>query len=133
MVTTRCPLPIGPASVARWAGLLLIAVLGGPAQAAEPAASAPLDLRLPREAGQWTGVASRVPQVTRREQGPAADGAPQERNGSSPRERAWPYGTGYEARMSAQQSGGGMTGSAGAGAGRAGGAPAAPRGGGRGR
>jgi hypothetical protein len=132
MVKTRCRLPIGPARGARWGGLLLVAVLGGVARAAEPAASAPLDLSLPREAGQWTGVASRVRQDTLREEGPAASGARQARNGPNPRERGQPYGTGYEARMTAQRSGGGMTGSVGAGPGRAGGAPAAPRGGGRG-
>ena len=121
--------------------MLLLATLAAAtaAQAAgKPAApnAKPLDLSLPRDAGQWTGVASRVQQQERLEAGP---GLPQEK-ALTIRERRQPYGTGYEARMSREGPAGAFgaaaAGPATAGPGAQGGAGqvAAPRGGaGKGR
>lgn len=119
--------------------MLLLAALGAAtaAQAADPASSPaakPLDLSLPRDAGQWTGVASRVQPQAR----PQDIGEMQAERGLTVRARHQPYGTGYEARMS-RQSAGAAFGAAAAGTGAAGPGPqgsagAAPRGGaGRGR
>jgi len=115
----------------RIAAVLLVALGGADAvQAADEAAPKPLDLSLPRQAGQWTGVASRERPDARPELGAGS----QQPRSPAVHSRPQPYGTGYEARMSA----GAFTGAAGAtGAGPQGGgngAPGGPRGGnGKGR
>jgi hypothetical protein len=119
------------------AAALLLGALGtatavraaGPSAASAP--SKPLDLTLPREAGQWTGVASRVQEQERLEAGPG----PQAERRLNLRVRQQPYGTGYEARMSAGMGGAAAAGPATGGAGGPAGAGAAApgRGGGRGR
>jgi hypothetical protein len=110
---------------------VLLAAMGGAdaAQAAGEAAAKPLDLSLPRQAGQWTGVASRETGEAR----PALGASPQPPRTLAVQARHQPYGTGYEARMSAGASAGAF-GAAGAASQRAGPSPAAPRGGnGKGR
>lgn len=81
----------------------------------------PLDLTVPRQAGQWVGLAERsaLPEPE-----PAAS-RPTRAAEAGARTRSQPYGTGYEARMSAGPAVGGP--------GRAAGPPpaAAPRGRGR--
>jgi hypothetical protein len=112
----------------RIAAWLLIA-LGGveAARAADEAVTKPLDLSLPRQAGQWTGVASRERTEPRPE---FAFGAQQQRTLAV---QPQPYGTGYEARMSSRASAGAL-GAAGAGAQGPAVSPAGPRGGhGKGR
>lgn len=95
------------------------------ARAADQVASKPLDLSLPRQAGQWTGVASRERQDPRPEIG---GGAPQPR-ALAVQARPRPYGTGYEARMSSGVAAA-APGAVGAGPQGAAASPAAPRGGG---
>lgn len=112
----------------RIAALLLTALCADAAWAAGEAAAKPLDLSLPREAGQWTGVASRERQDPRPEPGSQA----QQRT-LAVQARPQPYGTGYEARMSSG-AGGGAFRAAGNGAQGAAVSPGAPRGGnGKGR
>ncbi|WP_341893345.1 hypothetical protein [Variovorax sp. YR752] len=99
------------------------------ARAADQDATKPLDLSLPRQAGQWTGVASRERQDPRAEIGAGA----QQPRRLAVQARPQPYGTGYEARMSSGVATG-AAGAAGAGPQGAGASPAAPRGGhGKGR
>lgn len=90
---------------ARWRiATLLLAALGGldAAWSADQAGAKPLDLPLSRQAGQWTGTASRERQASPRE--PGADARLQRTQALQPRPH--PYGTGYEARMSSSASGG---------------------------
>lgn len=85
--------------------MLLLAALGAATHAADPASSTAaklLDLSLPRDAGQWSGTASRVQQQERLEAGP---GVPQEK-ALTIHARQQPYGAGYEARMSREGAGG---------------------------
>ena len=112
----------------RIAAVLLVALGGADAvQAADEAAPKPLDLSLPRQAGQWTGVASRERQQPRPE---LAFGAQKQRTLAV---QPQPYGTGYEARMSSRASAGAV-GAAGAGGQGPAVSPAGPRGGhGKGR
>ena len=81
----------------------------------------PLDLTVPRQAGQWTGLAERSALP---EPAPAAS-SPTRAADAGARTRSQPYGTGYEARMSPAAAVGGPA--------RGGVAPpaAAPRGRGR--
>lgn len=111
----------------RWLiGAMLLAPLWMPAmgQAAAQGSGTsekPLDLTVPRQAGQWTGLAERSAPP---EPAPAAS-SPARGADAGARTRSQPYGTGYEARMSPAAAMGGP--------GRAGGPPpaAAPRGRGR--
>lgn len=110
---------------------LLLSALGGTdaARAAGEAAAKPLDLSLPRQAGQWSGVASRERQDAR----PEVGSGPQQQRTLGVQARPQPYGAGYEARMSSGASGGAF-GAAGTGPQGAAISPAAPRGGnGKGR
>lgn len=110
---------------------VLLAALGGAdaVRAAGEAAAKPLDLSLPRQAGQWTSVASREG----RDQRPEVGSGPQQQRVLAVQPRSQPYGTGYEARMSSGASGGAFD-AAGAGPRGAAVAPATPRGGnGKGR
>lgn len=114
----------------RIAALLLTALGGvGAVRAADEAAPKPLDLSLPRQAGQWTGVATRA----RPDAQPALGAAPQPAHTLAVPARPQPYGTGYEARRSSGASGGAL-GAAGPGPQGAAVSPPGPRGGnGKGR
>ena len=109
------------------AGVLSLGML--PMAIAQQAATEkPLDLRVPRQAGQWTGVAER----TRPEDRAMAASSPVPSHEAEGRVRGQPYGTGYEARMSPRAAMGSPGGPSGAGGG-AGPPPAAAPRGGRGR
>ena len=114
----------------RIAAWLLIALGGvGAARAADEAATKPLDLSLPRQAGQWTGVASRERQDAR----PAVSAGSQPPRALATQAQRQPYGTGYEARMSSGAAAGAL-GAAGIGPQGTAASPAGPRGGnGKGR
>lgn len=113
----------------RTAAWLLIALGGvGAARAAGEPAAKPLDLSLPRQAGQWIGVTSRE----RQDERPAVGTGSLPPRTLAVQAQPQPYGTGYEARMSS----GASTGATGAaGTGPQGGGAASPGGsrGGNGR
>lgn len=114
----------------RIAALLLTALGGADAAraAGEPAAKS-LDLSLPRQAGQWTGVASREHEDAR----PEVGAGPQQMRTLAVQSRHQPYGTGYEARMSSGATAGAL-GAAGTGPQGTAASPVGPRGGnGKGR
>lgn len=110
---------------------LILTLLGGvdAARAAGEPAAKPLDLSLPRQAGQWTGVASREHEDAR----PEVGAGPQRVRTLAVQARQQPYGTGYEARMSSGAAAGAL-GATGTGPQGTDASPVGPRGGnGKGR
>jgi hypothetical protein len=106
------------------AALLAASSLASAGQAAAPGtgrSEKPLDLTVPRQAGQWTDLAVRNVPL---EPAPVAS-SPARPADAAARTRNQPYGTGYEARMSPMAASGGP--------GHGAGSPPAPAPRGRGR
>lgn len=117
---SREMLPVAARTAAMLLALVSMAAARAAAESA-PAPEKPLDLTVPRQAGQWTGLDVR----TQQDVPSLAASAPTRTQNPAVRLRSQPYGTGYEARRL-------PGGAAGSPAGNAGAPPAAgPRGRGR--